>query len=98
MENIKVNIPSSFNPEEYNKKELEKLKKSSYLTSYLEANGITWEDVSKNVVLFKSMMIQVEECRVCKGLNECVKSHKGYIEQFDAKHSYIVHLLYIIPY
>ncbi|MBR3841421.1 MAG: ATP-binding protein [Erysipelotrichales bacterium] len=83
MDNIKVDIPNTFNPEEYNKRELEQLKKSSYLSKYLNDNGITWDDVSKNVVLFKSMLVQVEECRKCKGLSDCVKSHKGYVELIE---------------
>lgn len=80
MENIHVDIPASFNAEEYNKRELEALKKSAFMNKYIATHGMTWDDVSKNVSLFKNMMKQVEECRICRGLEECVKLHKGFAE------------------
>lgn len=80
MENINVEIPSSFNLEEYNQKQLAELKKSTYLSKYLADNNMTWDDVASNINLFKIMMSQIAGCKNCDGLNSCNKVHKGLIE------------------
>ena len=36
------------NAEEYNKRELEALKKSAFMNKYIATHGMTWDDVSKN--------------------------------------------------
>ena len=81
---VKVDLPTSI--KKYEEEQYKVLSNSEFMKKYLQDHNMTEEDLRKNLPIFVMMMREIKECESCGGLENCLKSEKGFIPLLKKKH------------